>query len=108
MSDKDDTSKLAKPTEIFDNCGVYDNTGDEQTSILRPSGHDSFKDALTFLEWYGVKLLPKFGFIIVDNMADPEKDGDWLDQNYSNLKSLLKDNNMLGEDLSETDFKREF
>ena len=98
MSDKDDRSKLTKPTEIFDNCGVYDKDGN---SITRPSGDDKFKDAITFLEWYGVQLLPRFGFIIVDNIA--EEGGNWLD-NYSNLKSLLKDNNMFGDTLTDAEF----
>lgn len=98
MSDKNDTSKLSKPSEIFDNCGVFDKNGD---AITRPSENANFQDALTFLEWYGVILLSDFGFIIVDNMAAEGED--WLD-NYSDLKKLLKDNNMLGESLDDATF----
>ena len=83
MEDKADSSKLTKPTEIFDNCGVYDKNGDG-SSITRPSTIEAiFGDALTFLEWYGIKLLPGFNFVIVDNMA--EDGGNWLD-NYADLK----------------------
>lgn len=100
MSDKHDTSKLTKPTEIFDNCGVYAKDG--ETAITRPSTDSPhFQNALTFLEWYGVILLSDFGFIIVDNMA-PEGE-DWLD-NYSDLKKLLKDNNMYGDTLDDATF----
>lgn len=104
MSDKvkNDALILTKPTEIFDNCGVFDKNGD---AITRPSENANFQDALTFLEWYGVILLSDFGFIIVDNMA-PEGE-DWLD-NYSELKKLLKDESMLGEKLDDATFKKEF
>lgn len=98
MSDKDDRSKLNKPTEIFDNCGVFDKNTKDTPAITRPSGDENFTDALTFLEWYGVKLLPNFGFILVDTLAEEGKD--WKD-NYSNLRSLLKDNKMLGDSLTE-------
>lgn len=56
-------SELKKPTEMFDNCGVYDN----KTAIAKPSQYPKWTEALSFLEWYGVPLMNHFGIIIIDD-----------------------------------------
>ena len=62
-------SKINNATKIFDACGVYDDSG----AIPYPSTHPNFADAMTFLEWYGLQMMPGFGFVIVDNMTEDGK-----------------------------------
>lgn len=42
---------------------------------------------MTFLEWYGLKMMPGFGFIIIDNMTENGK-VKWSD--YKTLLDKLK------------------
>ena len=66
-----DYKNLGKPTEQFDNCGAYDiDNGNEP--IVRPSTFDKWKNALSFLEYYGIPHLPNFGIIIFYD-EDPEE-----------------------------------
>ena len=58
-----DEVKLNEPTEMFDNCGVYD----DGTAIAKPSQYPKWTEALSFLEWYGVPLMDHFGVIIIDD-----------------------------------------
>ena len=41
-------ANLSEPTEMFDNCGVYDN----KTAVPKPSQVQKWRTALHFLEWY--------------------------------------------------------
>ena len=77
-------SKLNNSTKIFDACGVYDKGGD---AVPYPSTESNFGDAMTFLEWYGLVMMPGFGFIIVDNMT---KDGKVKVADYVTLLDKLK------------------
>lgn len=56
--------KLSSPTEIFDNCGAYDRN---EGIIPKGSVYPSWKDALSFLEWYGIPEMAGFGIIIIDD-----------------------------------------
>lgn len=54
---------LSDPTEMFDNCGVYD----DGNAVPKPSQYPKWNTALNFLEWYGVPLMNDFGIIIIDD-----------------------------------------
>jgi len=54
-------------TEIFDECGAYNGVnGSNRAVIEKGSEYRPWKDALSFLEWFGVQKMPGFGIIIVD------------------------------------------
>lgn len=55
--------KLSAPTEMFDNCGVYDGSG----AVPKPSQEEKWNTALKFLEWYKVPLMEGFGIILIDD-----------------------------------------
>jgi len=54
-------------TNIFDECGAYNGVnGGDRAVIEKGSEYRPWKDALSFLEWFGVQKMPGFGIIIVD------------------------------------------
>lgn len=57
------SGNLSDPTEMFDNCGVYD----DGNAVPKPSQYPKWNTALNFLEWYGVPLMNDFGIIIIDD-----------------------------------------
>jgi len=61
-------TKLSEPTEIFDNCGAYDINTEGGPTIAKGSTFEAWKDALSFLEWYGIPHMDGFGIIIIDNV----------------------------------------
>ena len=64
-------TELSKPTEIFDSCGAYDLKNDGNP-IAKGSKFSAWKDALSFLEWYGIPHMDGFGIIIMDD-TNPTK-----------------------------------
>ena len=64
------SKSLADVTTIFDSCGAYDFKNGN--SVSKGSKFDDWKDALTFLEWYGLPHMKDFGIIVIDN-ENPSK-----------------------------------
>ena len=60
-------TELSKPTEIFDSCGAYGFKGSGDP-IAKGSKFAAWQDALSFLEWYGIPHMDKFGIIIIDDL----------------------------------------
>jgi len=70
LTDENDATLegLSKVTTAFDNCGAFDgNSGDKQNSIPKGSEYKYWKNALSFLEYYGVQKMDGFGIIIIDD-----------------------------------------
>ena len=61
---------ISDVTTIFDSCGAYDFKNSNPVS--KGSKYDDWKDALTFLEWYGIPHMDNFGIIVIDN-ENPSK-----------------------------------
>ena len=56
-------------TEIFDTCGVIGDDGNiPKGSTYKKDGKLLWPNALAFIEWYALVMMPNFRFILVDNM----------------------------------------
>ena len=63
-------SILKSVTKIFDACGVNGPDGNipKGSTYKDSDGNLIWPDALTFIEWYALPMMPNFKFILVDNM----------------------------------------
>ena len=76
MSLKKANETLNDITEIFDTCGVINITQAKDKSYSNIPKGSTFKldgkllwpNALAFIEWYALPMMPNFKFILVDNM----------------------------------------